>query len=203
MGRRVPGPPPGVERVFEPKVLQRGTKVACDVCTRAPSEHGDGVCPKTEAEARGDIKVPSEVLVTLRDPTEGRKRSYFRSTLGDVHLQEDGTRQSEIDVDKQDTARQALLEECVVRVGGYTGRDGKPIATVGELLEHGESEIINAVAAELLYAMTLPEEQKKTSGGSSDSTPSPATSSTKTATGTASAVAPPAGMSSEGAAPAA
>lgn len=96
---------------------------------------------------------PSGVLVTLRDPTEGRKRSYHRASVSRVSY----GAAPEIDMARLDEARRALVVECVARVGGPYVVRGQTITTAEQLLDDGETEIVNAVVDELVTAFSLRE----------------------------------------------
>lgn len=145
--RKVKGPPAGVERTYVPRV-------------------------------GGD-----PIRVVIKNPTEADKRRIFSSLRTSVKLGADGKAELgpdgkpvvEVSLGDGEAWKREALKLCVVRIEDYTGTSGAPIVTGDDLAEHGETEIIEDVAAEIITGFSLTEEQKKTparpSGSSSPATP--------------------------------
>ena len=126
-------------------------------------------------EVKGD-----PIVVRLKIPTEADKRRFGRVLRGAMKFDDsgeavkdsDGNIAIEIDQNVADRWQQAMLLGCVVSVTGYADNRGEPIRSGADLFEHGESEIVNLVVAEIQTGYTMLAEKKSASDKLSDS-PSP------------------------------
>jgi hypothetical protein len=112
---------------------------------------------------------PSEVLVTMRAPTEARKRAYTAARFVRIVSTKEGDAESHETPESSEEARRSLFADCVLKVVGYEMANGTAVTTGEQLAEHGESVIVYAVENEILAAMSLKTVEKKTSAESSAS----------------------------------
>lgn len=118
-------------------------------------------------ESFGNRNEDDPVLVFIKTPTEREKREVMQTAAATVGADGDG----EIDLAASMRWQAAVIEKFVTRVAGYVASDGSTIDTAARLVEHGETEIVSEVAAEILTGLSLSDEEKKHSVGLSDTTP--------------------------------
>ena len=148
MARRVPGYASGKERKFIPESF----------------------------ENRSD---DAPIAVWIRTPTEREKREVMSTAAANVEtdsdgaavLDESGAPRIKLDLEYSIRWQNAVVKRFVSRVENYGSSADTPIETAADLLEHGETEILSEVAAEILTGLSLADEEKKHLPGLSDTSP--------------------------------
>lgn len=125
----------------------------------------------------GNRDDPEPVRVWILEPTEGQKRDVSSDDHiidvatdgeGEALKDEHGNLVLRMDIGRAWKRRKAFIERFVARVENYTGRAG-PITNGHELAEHGEAPIVSEVAQEIEDALSLTEQEAKTSAEQSGS----------------------------------
>ena len=141
MARKVPGPPQGKKRKFIPEAF----------------------------ENRAD---ENPIAVWIKTPTEREKRDAMQEAAPQFEATENGAAPGlAFDFAASMRWQNTIVESFCVGVENYSAADGSEIATAADLVEHGETEIVSEIAAEILTALSLTEPEKKKSIGSSGTTP--------------------------------
>ena len=128
----------------------------------------DGIAPGVMRdfvpEAYENKKEDSPIVVTIRQPTEGEKRRILTKGVK-LSFTEDGKIQDANTLDTEFIAARnmRIVGEFVTAVTNYVGSDGKAIDDGARLAEHGESEIVSEVAAEIMIISQLTDEERKKS----------------------------------------
>ena len=118
------------------------------------------------------------IAVWIKTPTERQKREVMQMAAasietddqGDAVTDSDGIPQMKIDLAYSMRWQNSVIVKFVSRVENYNGSDGNPIATGQELLDHGETEIVSELSAEILTGLSLDESEKKSLPDLSDIT---------------------------------
>lgn len=147
MTRKVPGPPQGKERKFIPESFNNRTD-------------------------------DQPITVWIKTPTERQKREAMQEAAPTIEKNADGVAAVDSDgapIVAFDLAasmkwQNAIVKNFCTKIENYNAADGSPIAASEDLIEHGETEIVAEVAAEILTGLSLGDEEKKPLGGSSNST---------------------------------
>ena len=112
-----------------------------------------------------------QVVVTYKVPTEAQRRAGYAIAAKTSEGATSAERAAAAGMSQE--WQKLMIETHVIRVAGYArlGPGGPvPIETGADLFEHGEYQIVGAVAAEILATRDVPEESKKNSNASSVST---------------------------------
>ncbi len=118
------------------------------------------------------------ITIWIKTPTERQKREVMQMAAASIETNDqgeavtdsDGIPQMKIDLAYSMRWQNSVIVKFVSRVENYTGSDGNPIATGEQLLDHGETEIVSELSAEILTGLSLGEDEKKHLPGSSDTT---------------------------------
>lgn len=143
--------------------------------------HTPGLAVTFTPTAFGNKKDPQPIEVDFTAPTEAEKRAAraagdrgaisIDTTTGQAVRDAKGLVRVEFGADGDAREKQRAIERHVTAVRNYVGADGKAIDTGARLWTHGEREIVDEVAAEILRSTGLSDPEKKASGAPSDSSP--------------------------------
>lgn len=119
-----------------------------------PSDCTRGYIPDVDVN-RSD---PTPVTIQMRQITEGQRRKID----WEVRKELDNGKGESSRLDMADAIARKMFFACVESVENYVDNRGRPILTAEDLWEHGESEIVWAVIAEIQASLDLDPVEKKT-----------------------------------------
>lgn len=140
--RRVGGSKPGTTEIYVPKA------------------HGNREDPEP---VRVHYLVPTEAQRRALKRAEGGGRFAIDPKTGQADRDEQGRIRVQLATADETSKRKRAIEDHVVSIENYVGADGEPIDTAGRFWTHGEPEIVDEVADEILASHGMREDEKKSS----------------------------------------